>query len=90
MSDLLIYDLDPEMRRSLEASALAHDRDISQEAKARLRKSLGLPEAETENMVGPPPGVKLGTWLFSLIPPEHRVDLNWDIPGSDRDPPDFT
>ncbi|MDB5521347.1 MAG: hypothetical protein JWP21_2044 [Tardiphaga sp.] len=89
MSDLLIHDLDPEMQRTLEQRARDHDRNVSQEAKALLRTSLGLAAETVNKLPAPPPGIGLGTWMFDLVPPEYRVDLDCDIPDVQRDPPDF-
>ena len=88
MSDLLIPNLDPDVQRSLEQRARAHDRDVVEEAKALLRASLGLTEA-TQDFRGPPPGIGVGDWLFSLVPAEYRVDLDCELLDVPRDPPDF-
>jgi hypothetical protein len=90
MSDLLIRDLDPEMRRRLEGRARASDRDIAEEARAILQSNLGLPEVDGGFGEVRPPGMGLGTWLFSRVPPEYRVDLDYDYRDVPSDPPDFT
>jgi hypothetical protein len=90
MSDLLIPDLDPTMRHALERLARVHDRDVVEEARMVLRNGLGVREDGTEVESGPPPGVGLGTWLFSLTPPEYRVDLDFEYPDVPSDPPDFS
>jgi hypothetical protein len=89
MSDLLIYDLDPVIRLELERRAQAHDRNVSDEAQAVLRNVLDLPDTEP-GIEGPPPGMGLGTWLYSLTPPEFRVDLDYEMPDVANDPPDFS
>ena len=90
MSDLLIPDLAPDMLRALEGRARASDRDVVEEARAILQSGLGL--SEVDRGVGQlrPPGMGLGTWLFSRVPPEFRVDLEYDYPDVPNDPPDFT
>lgn len=89
MSDLLIPNLDPDVQRSLEQRARAHDRDVVEEAKALLRTSLGLAEA-TQDFSGPPPGMGVGTWMRSLVPPEYRGDdIVFEMRGPGRPPPDF-
>ena len=91
MSDLLIPDLDPVLRRELERRAIAHDRDVVEEARALLRNSLGIREDGSEIGSGPPPGVGFGTWMFSSVPQEFRGDdLVFEIPDLPEDPPDFS
>ena len=90
MSDLLIPDLDPDMLRALEGRARASDRDVVEEARAILESSLGF--SGVDRNVGDirPPGMGLGTWLFSRVPPEYRVDLDYEYPDVPSEPPDFT
>jgi plasmid stability protein len=80
MSDLLIRDIDPQLKRRLEQSAEKHKQSLSDEAKALLQKALA---AE-------PGGRKLGTLLRQLLPPEYRSDdYVFEIRGEARRPPDF-
>lgn len=91
MSNLLIRDLDPEMTRTLEQRARNHDRDASEEARHLLRQSLGLQNPETNHFVGPPPGMGMGTWMRSLVPPECRGDdLVFEVDSPESPPPDFS
>jgi plasmid stability protein len=90
MSDLLIPDLDPEMQRRLEGRARASDRDVVEEARAILQSNLGLSEVDRGVDEARPPGMGLGTWLFSRVPPQYRVDLDFNIQDVPSDPPDFT
>jgi len=89
MSDLLIPDLDPLLRDALERRARAHDRDVVEEVRVILQSTIGLIGAEPSAEERPPPGMGLGTWMFSLVPPEYRVDLDYDYPDVPSDPPDF-
>lgn len=82
MSDLLIRDIDPEMKRRVEERARAHDRNLSDEVKSLIQKGLD------GNDVAPR---KLGTEMFNLIPPEYRSDdLVFESPDVPSDPPDFS
>ena len=89
MSDLLIPDLDPILRGALERLARANKRDVVEEARAILENSVASTEAEPGAVERPPPGMGLGTWMFSLVPPEYRVDLDYDYPDVPSDPPEF-
>jgi hypothetical protein len=64
MSDLLIRKMPPQMKRKIKERARAHGRSMSEEAQALIQKGLNAPERE----------MKLGDWLFSLVPPEARGD----------------
>ena len=80
MSDLLIRDIDPELKRRLEESAQKHDQSLSDEAKALLRHALTVQSG----------GRKLGTLMRQLLPPESRSDdYVFEIPGEAAPPPDF-
>jgi plasmid stability protein len=80
MADLLIRDIDPELKRRVEERALAHRRNLSDEVKALIRTGLTVPEED----------MKLGTWISSLVRPEDRGDdLIFEHPAKMRPPPDF-
>jgi hypothetical protein len=80
MPDLLIRDIDPEMKRAIEERARRHERNLSEEAKALIQSGLTVPE----------PDIKMGTWLSSLVPPEYRGDdLVFEYHGPESPPPDF-
>jgi plasmid stability protein len=80
MTDLLIQNIDPQLKRRLEESAEKHSRSLSDEAKALLHKAL-FPE---------PGGRKLGTLMRQLLPPEYRSDdYVFEIRGEAGPPPDF-
>jgi hypothetical protein len=84
MPDILIRDIDPEIKRIIKARAKAHDRSLSDETKSLLQK--GLAQKSGNGDTG-----GMGTFLRSLIPPEHWTD-DW-IPlrdTGDREPPDFS
>lgn len=79
MPDLLIRDIDPELKRQIEERAQRHDRNLEDEAKALIKKGLDVVEPE----------LGMGTWMCNLVPPEYRGDdLDFEIPGQ-VSPPDF-
>jgi antitoxin FitA len=80
MSDLLIRDIDPELKRRLEESARKHEQSLSDEAKALLQQALAIQAGER----------KLGTLIRQSLPPESRSDdFVFEIPGRAAPPPDF-
>jgi hypothetical protein len=84
MTDLLIRNVDPQLKRELEQRARAHGRTLSDEAKEVLRRGLGTPEP----MSKAEPERKFGTWMRSLVRPEDRCDdLVFEYPGPVRNAP---
>ncbi len=84
MADLLIRDVESELKRQIEERAQAHRRSLSDEAKLLIRK--GLLEAKVE----PEADRKLGTAMLELVRPEDRGDdLIFELHGEIRNPPDF-
>lgn len=80
MADLFIRNVDPELKRQLEARAQIHQRTLSEEAEVLLRS--GLASAS--------PRRKLGTEMMNLIRPEDRGDdLVFEVRGELSPPPDF-
>jgi plasmid stability protein len=80
MSDLLIRNIDSQLKRRLEASARSHRRSLSEEARILLKKALR----------DPPQKRKMGTALLELIPEKFRGnDLTFEVPGDLSRPPDF-
>jgi plasmid stability protein len=80
MSDLLIRDIDPELKYLLEQSAQEHRQSLSDEAKSLIRRGLNVP---SENR-------KLGSEMFDSIRPEDRGDdLVFEYRGEFSKPPDF-
>jgi plasmid stability protein len=80
MSDMLIRNVSSRMKRQIKERARMHGRSMSEEAKALLDEKLRENTKER----------KLGTELFTLVPPEFRGDdLIFEIPGKARKPPDF-
>ncbi len=80
MTDLLIRDIDPKLKRELEKRARSHRRSLSEEAKTILR----------EGTVAEKPKKGLGTLLYEMVPDDVRGDdLVFEIPGTIGDPPDF-
>jgi plasmid stability protein len=88
MPDLLIRNIDPDLKRRLEESAQSHRRSLSDEAKMLIRR--GLVEPVQDNAE---PGEKkkgLGTRMMELLPPEYRSDdYVFEFPEPVRKPPDF-
>jgi len=84
MTDLLIRDIDPDLKQQLEDRAQAHRRSLSDEAKLLIRRGLQAPPGETAGERG------LGTAMWELVRPEDRGDdLVFEVPGEIRPPPDF-
>lgn len=80
MTDMLIRKIDPKLKREIERRAREHGRSLSDQAKLVLQRGLNVPE----------PPLKMGTYLYSLLPEEFRGDdLVFEIPGDVSDPPDF-
>lgn len=80
MTDLLIRNIGPRLKRQIEESARKNKHSLSQEAKELLRRGL----ASTDHPK------KLGTWLFDLVPDEYRgEDLVFEYRGDFPKPPDL-
>lgn len=80
MTDLLIRDIDPDLKLLVEQRARTHNRNLSEEAKALIRAGLSVPEE----------GRKMGTWMRNLVQPEDRGDdLVFEVSGPESPPPDF-
>lgn len=79
MSDLLIRNIDPELKQLLEERARRDGRSLSDEAKLLLNRGLG------ESV----PGRPVGTALVELFRPEVPVELEVARRELPRVPPDF-
>jgi plasmid stability protein len=80
MSDLLIRNIKPELKRQLVARARKHGHSLSAEAEELIRRGLAAPTPERN----------LGEWLYSLVDAEHRGDdLVFEIPADSIKPPDL-
>jgi plasmid stability protein len=80
MTDLLIRNIEPQLKRQIEESARRNKHSLSQEAKDLLRR--GLPSTDHPK--------NLGTWLFNLVPDEYRGDdLVFERHDPARPPPDL-
>jgi plasmid stability protein len=80
MADLLIRDIESELKSLIEQRAREHRRSLSAEAKALLRKAVS----------GNEPPVKMGTLIFSLLEEEYRGDdLVFERNDLVRPPPNF-
>ena len=87
MADLLIRDIDPELKRRIAARAKAHDRSLSDETKALVVKALAhIGEAQSaEQSVG------FGTLMRKMVQDTGGVEL--ELPsrnGVERSLPDFS
>ena len=75
MTDLLVRDIDDDLKRLIEDRARAHRRSVSDEVKALLREKLSNIRDDR----------KLGTEMFNLVQPEDRGDdLDFEFPGEVR------
>ena len=86
MSDILIRNVRPELKRQLQESASANKRSLSREIEALLQRALASTTgAEDGDSAG-----GLGTELSKLVPSKYRLD---DFPpprdNTERPPPDF-
>jgi antitoxin FitA len=80
MSDILVRNLEPRLKRQLEESARKHNRSLSDEAKVLIQSALAAGPSDR----------KLGTEMYNLIRPEDRGDdLVFEAPGDISKPPDF-
>jgi plasmid stability protein len=79
MSDLLIRNIDPRLKRRLEARARRSGRSLSEEAKALLSRA----------MAGTEPARGLGTELVELFRLVGPVELEERRAEAPRRPPDF-
>ena len=80
MTDLLIRDIEPQLKRQIEERARKNRESLSAAAQALIRRGL-----ET-----PPDEKRMGTLLSELVPPEYRGDdLVFEYRGEFPKPPDF-
>jgi plasmid stability protein len=72
MADVLIRNMDPQLKRRLQERARSHGRSPSEEAKEIIRGKL----SETADQR------KLGTEMFNMMRPEDRGDdLDFEYPA---------
>jgi hypothetical protein len=80
MPDLLIRDIEPQLKRQLEENARRNNHSLSEEAKLLIRRALA---AGNDNR-------KLGTLMSQLLAPEDRSDdYVFEVPGDISRPPAF-
>ncbi len=80
MTDLLIRNIEPSLKKQIKAKALKHGRSLSSEAKELLRRAVAVPEDNR----------RLGTLMYESIRPEDRGDdLVFEYKGDFPKPPDF-
>ena len=80
MPDLLIRNIDPQLKRKLVERARKHGHSLSTEAQELIERGLAAPSPEKN----------LGEWLYSLVPEQYRGDdLVFEIKGDIPEPPNF-
>ena len=79
MSDLLIRNIKPHLRRQIKERARKNRHSLSEEAQSLIQRGLAIPEPKQD----------LGEWLFSLVDEKYRGDdLVFEVKGYAK-PPDF-
>jgi hypothetical protein len=79
MKYLLTRDINPEFYRLLEERALLNGRSLAEEVEWLMCEAMASPRSR----------IKMGTWMYSLVPPEYRCDLDYEYDGPESPPPDF-
>ena len=80
MPDVLIRNIDPQLKRQLEERARKNNRSLSAEAKALIQRALATPADDR----------KLGTLMSHFLAPEDRSEeYVFEVPGDVSRPPDF-
>ena len=79
MKYLLIRDINPEFYRLLEERARLNGRSLAEEVEWLMGKALASPHSR----------IRMGTWMFSLVPTEYRCDLDYEYDGPESPAPDF-
>jgi antitoxin FitA len=80
VADLLIRNIEPDLKRQIEVRARHHNHSLAEEAKALLRRGLITPDDDR----------KLGTELHNLVRPQDRGDdLLFEFPEEVSKPPEF-
>jgi plasmid stability protein len=82
MVDILVRNIDPDLKRRLVAQARRNGRSISDEAKALLDVSLPRPDPFA-------PEYGLGTWMHERFKEIGGVELDLPPRSASREPPDF-
>lgn len=79
MSDLLIRDIKPHLKRQIKERARKHGHSLSEEVQTLIQRGLAVSE----------PKAGLGEWLFSLVDEKDRGDdLVFEVKDYPK-PPDF-
>jgi len=81
MSDLLIRNIKPQLKRKLAERARKHGQSLSAEAQELMKRGLAAPDPERD----------MGEWLYSLVPEQYRGDdLVFELPDDgELKPPDL-
>jgi hypothetical protein len=82
VSDLLIRNIKPKLKRKLAERAKRHGHSLSDEAQDLIQRGLS---------TTPTPERDFGEWLYSLVPEQHRSDdLIFEFPDdAELVPPEF-
>jgi plasmid stability protein len=79
MANLVIRNIDSELKRTISELAKQSGRSVSAEVRSLIRRGITV-----DKRVG------FGTWLFNLVDDEDRGDdLVFECKGPVRQPPDF-
>jgi hypothetical protein len=71
VSDLLIRNIKPQLKRKLVERAKKHGHSLSAEAQELIKRGLASPSPERDT----------GEWLYSLVPEKYRGDdLVFEVP----------
>lgn len=86
MTDLLLRDIDPTLKRKLEQRARAHGRSVSEEASALIECGMGSESGvPAQSSAG-----ALGSRLFGMLPDKWRGDdLVFESPRDLPEPAEF-
>jgi hypothetical protein len=77
VTDLLIRNIEPQLKRHIETRARQNGQSLSEEVKSLIRRGLSAPN----------PTIGFGTWLFSRVDEKDRGDdLVFEVPGDWRHP----
>jgi hypothetical protein len=79
MKYLLIQDIDPEFYRLIEERARLNSRSLAEEVESLMREGLASSRSQ----------IRMGTWMFNLVPLEYRVDRDFEYDAPESPPPDF-
>ena len=86
MTDLLLRDIDPTLKRKLEQRARAHGRSLAEEASVLIERGM----ADESGVPGRSDARALGSRLFAMLPEQWRGDdLVFGSPRDLTEPAEF-